>query len=542
LEQVQQQVHITAPIHAQQGFFPQQNTDPLHNTTRQQRTPQMARSRARARSRAAPAPAPAATVTEKATEANATDDTPLNEDINDALSNALEQQNAEAGADTKPEIEIETETVTKVDADIAPDLDIPEVDADDADADFEVDDDDEEDAEGDDDLDDEEEEEAPKPAKVSLKRKASTPYTGPRRKKSAPAVHRSTESSTRAERRSTPKTSATPADETSSTLASNNTGTGAVGTGTDKSSTGTTTGVVTTDKNGKPQYAVLNDEYQTEDDIKGDRKISALGVLQNGRRFRVKTFNVPGRGDRLYAISTDVARLVGYRDSYFLFQRHTSLFRVVCDEPSKMKLINDELLPVSFKTRAAYLITARSAYKEFGSKMIIDGRQVTDDYYEDRARANGAIEGALSNPSLNNDAPMPVADEQSMFERQRNIAQLLSNNHIQETETSWVFDHALKCRQFDSMLLYDRNELLRKKVQRDVYSNVNFVPSITQPTACKIKRLSNTGSGILMETRIGGFNDVKTGLASVPREVFEGTVDDETLQAILSHQEQEQVL
>jgi chromatin structure-remodeling complex protein RSC7 len=542
LEQVQQQVHITAPIHAQQGFFPQQNTDPLHNTTRQQRTPQMARSRARARSRAAPAPAPAATVTEKATEANATDDTPLNEDINDALSNALEQQNAEAGADTKPEIEIETETVTKVDADIAPDLDIPEVDADDADADFEVDDDDEEDAEGDDDLDDEEEEEAPKPAKVSLKRKASTPYTGPRRKKSAPAVHRSAESSTRAERRSTPKTSATPADETSSTLASNNTGTGAVGTGTDKSSTGTTTGVVTTDKNGKPQYAVLNDEYQTEDDIKGDRKISALGVLQNGRRFRVKTFNVPGRGDRLYAISTDVARLVGYRDSYFLFQRHTSLFRVVCDEPSKMKLINDELLPVSFKTRAAYLITARSAYKEFGSKMIIDGRQVTDDYYEDRARANGAIEGALSNPSLNNDAPMPVADEQSMFERQRNIAQLLSNNHIQETETSWVFDHALKCRQFDSMLLYDRNELLRKKVQRDVYSNVNFVPSITQPTACKIKRLSNTGSGILMETRIGGFNDVKTGLASVPREVFEGTVDDETLQAILSHQEQEQVL
>ena len=503
----------------------------------------MARSRARARSRAAPAPAPTpapATVTEKATEANATDDTPLNEDINDALSNALEQQNAEAGADTKPEIEIET--VTKVDAEIAPDLDIPEVDADDADADFEVDDDDEEDAEGDDDLDDEEEEEAPKPAKVSLKRKASTPYTGPRRKKSAPAVHRSAESSTRAERRSTPKTSATPADETSSTLASNNTGTGAVGTGTDKSSTGTTTGVVTTDKNGKPQYAVLNDEYQTEDDIKGDRKISALGVLQNGRRFRVKTFNVPGRGDRLYAISTDVARLVGYRDSYFLFQRHTSLFRVVCDEPSKMKLINDELLPVSFKTRAAYLITARSAYKEFGSKMIIDGRQVTDDYYEDRARANGAIEGALSNPSLNNDAPMPVADEQSMFERQRNIAQLLSNNHIQETETSWVFDHALKCRQFDSMLLYDRNELLRKKVQRDVYSNLNFVPSITQPTACKIKRLSNTGSGILVETRIGGFNDVKTGLASVPREVFEGTVDDETLQAILAHQEQEQVL
>lgn len=292
---------------------------------------------------------------------------------------------------------------------------------------------------------------------------------------------------------------------------------------------------------------VVNDEFVTADDPKGDTKITELGVLKGGREFRVKTFRVPGRGDRMYAISTDVARLVGYRDSYFLFQKHTNLYRVRIDEDSKMALISSEFLPVTFKTRAAYLITARSAFKEFGARIILDGRQVIDDYYEDKAKEEGAIEGALINPVLSNDGyTNSVTDNQTLFERQRNIALLLSNNNILETETSWVYDHALKCRQFDSMLFYDRNELLKKQVQRDIYTNLNFVPNITQPTRCKMSQLkpenNETKRKIIFDTVIGGSSVVATGLSDVPLDVFDGSVSEDVKKAILEQQQLEKSL
>lgn len=298
------------------------------------------------------------------------------------------------------------------------------------------------------------------------------------------------------------------------------------------------------DENSPP---VANDEFITPSDPNGDKKISPLGVLLGGRQFRVKTFKVPGRGDRMYAISTDVARLVGYRDSYFLFQKHTNLYRVRIDEESKMSLINDGYLPGTFKTRAAYLITARSAYKEFGARIINEGRQVLDDYYEEQARKEGAIEGALINPVLSNDGyNNSITDNQSLFDKQRNIAQLLSNTNILETETSWVYDHALKCRQFDSMLFYDRNELLKRQVQRDLYTNLNFVPDITQPTKSKIRKLKSntedTKNKLIFDTVIGGSTKVRTGLSDVPLEIFDGCVSEEIKEAILEQQKLESII
>lgn len=298
--------------------------------------------------------------------------------------------------------------------------------------------------------------------------------------------------------------------------------------------------------------AVENDEYKTPDDINGDKKITEMGVLKGGRQFRVKTFKIPNHGNRMYAVSTDVARLVGYRDSYFLFQKHTNLYRLTIDEESKMALINHDLLPGTFKTRAAYLITARSAFKEFGARIIVDGKQIIDDYYEDKARGEGAIEGALINPILSSDGyTNTVTDNQiSLFERQKNIALLLASNQILETETSWVYDHALKCRQFDSMLFYDRNELLKKKVQRDIYTNLNFVPDITQPTCSRFSRLDDDQldandtqrKKLIFDTVIGGASTISTGLSTVPLDVFDGTVSDDVKEAILRQQKLERIL
>lgn len=129
---------------------------------------------------------------------------------------------------------------------------------------------------------------------------------------------------------------------------------------------------------------VVNDEYVGATDPQGETKISPLGDLLGGRRFRVKTFKVPGKGEVKYAVSTDVARLIGYRDSYFLFQKH-HFYRVICDDDAKMTLIAQGFLPGTFKTRSAYLITARAAFREFGARLIVGGRAVDDDYWESRS-------------------------------------------------------------------------------------------------------------------------------------------------------------
>lgn len=274
---------------------------------------------------------------------------------------------------------------------------------------------------------------------------------------------------------------------------------------------------------------VVNDEYLTETDPQGETKINELGELQGGRKFRVKTFKVPGKGDRLYCISTDVARMVGYRDSYFLFQKHINLYRFTVEESAKFKLINDGYLPVSFKTRHAYLITARSAFKEFGARLIVDGKQVDDDYYEQEAIDKGAIKGALINPTLNgNDDFRSNLNGNPLFQ-----------NSILETETSWVYDHALKCRQFESSLLYDRQLLLKKK-QRDVYSNTLFVPSITQPTRSQLKKISDAPN-LIFDTTLANTNLINTGLSTVPPEIF-SSLDDELKKNILTQQRAERQL
>lgn len=285
-------------------------------------------------------------------------------------------------------------------------------------------------------------------------------------------------------------------------------------------------------------YQVVADEIVTEDDPKGDMKIDEMGNLLGGRRFKVGTFKIPGKGQKMFAISTDVARCIGYRDSYFLFQRHIKLLRITLNEEMKLELINNGVLPTQFKTRHAYLVAARSMYKEFGAKLIQNGKQVTDDYYEDAIREAGGIEGApaILTSDIYNTPPnsIPLAD------KQKNIAVLVNNNVVDDSEVGWMLDHASKIRQFESMLLFDRSEVLKNKSQRDVYTGLNFVPDFTQSTRAQWKRASDDSTNeMVVETVLVGNNAIKTGLNSVPLEIFEDCVDEETKKAILEQQKLE---
>jgi chromatin structure-remodeling complex protein RSC7 len=144
---------------------------------------------------------------------------------------------------------------------------------------------------------------------------------------------------------------------------------------------------------------VINDEVELPEDAEGEAKVDKMGHLQGDREYRCRTFTVLGRGQRLYMLSTEPARCVGFRDSYLFFTKHKRLFKIIIDEDEKRDLIDRELIPHSYKGRAIGIVTARSVFREFGAQIIVGGKRVIDDYEVAKFKADGAVEGELADPN-----------------------------------------------------------------------------------------------------------------------------------------------
>jgi chromatin structure-remodeling complex protein RSC7 len=169
------------------------------------------------------------------------------------------------------------------------------------------------------------------------------------------------------------------------------------------------------DKEGN-QLDVVDDEAQVDDDPEGNEKVDSNGNLQGGREYRVRTFTILGRGDRLYMLSTEPARCCGFRDSYLFFTKHPKLFKVLIGEEEKKDLIDRDILPNSYKGRNIGVVTARSVFREFGARIIVGGRRVVDDYKVSEARENDEVEGELADPD--DIVPSNIAD----YNRNRYVA------------------------------------------------------------------------------------------------------------------------
>ncbi|KAI2140228.1 chromatin structure-remodeling complex subunit RSC7 [Ophidiomyces ophidiicola] len=154
---------------------------------------------------------------------------------------------------------------------------------------------------------------------------------------------------------------------------------------------------VPVDKEGN-MMDVVNDEVDLPEDAAGEGKVDKIGNLLGGREYRVRTFTILDRGDRLYMLSTEPARCIGFRDSYLFFQKHKLLYKIIIDDEAKRNLIERNIIPHSYKGRAIGVVTARSVFREFGAKIIIGGRKVIDDYEEKAARERGDVEGELAVP------------------------------------------------------------------------------------------------------------------------------------------------
>lgn len=143
---------------------------------------------------------------------------------------------------------------------------------------------------------------------------------------------------------------------------------------------------------------IANDECVLPEDPEGETKVDKLGNLQGGRDYRCRTFTVTGRGDRLYMLSTEPARCVGFRDSYLFFTKHRKLYKIIVDDDEKRDMIERDIIPHSYKGRSIGIVTARSVFREFGARIIVGGKRIIDDYNVAQARADGAVEGQLADP------------------------------------------------------------------------------------------------------------------------------------------------
>ena len=217
---------------------------------------------------------------------------------------------------------------------------------------------------------------------------------------------------------------------------------------------------------------VVNDEVELPDDPEGELKVDKNGNLKGGREYRVRVFTIVGKGDRLYMLSTEPARCIGFRDSYLFFQKHRQLFKIILPEEAKRDLIDRNLIPHSYKGRAIGVVTARSVYREFGAKIIIGGKKIMDDYQVAACRANGDIEGELAVP----EDQMPTTGQN--YDRNRYVAwhgassvyhsgipsipQPLGGKagdgkkrKIQVTGSNWMFEHSQAAR-------YELHQILAK--------------------------------------------------------------------------------
>lgn len=141
------------------------------------------------------------------------------------------------------------------------------------------------------------------------------------------------------------------------------------------------------------QLNAEGDEYlPREIDEAGERKVTATGHPLDGREYRCRTFFVPNRGEKLFMLATECARVLGYRDSYLLFNKNRSLYKIIATQAEKDDLIHQEILPYSYRSRQIAIVTARSMFRQFGSRLIVNGRRVRDDYWESKARKQGFTE------------------------------------------------------------------------------------------------------------------------------------------------------
>ncbi|GFF47736.1 chromatin structure-remodeling complex subunit rsc7 [Aspergillus udagawae] len=248
---------------------------------------------------------------------------------------------------------------------------------------------------------------------------------------------------------------------------------------------------------------VIDDEVALPPDPEGETKVDKNGVLKDGREYRVRTFTILNRGDRLYMLSTEPARCIGFRDSYLFFQKHKLLYKIIIDDEAKRDLIEREVIPHSYKGRAIGVVTARSVFREFGAKIIVGGRKIIDDYNVQAARERGDVEGELAVPEdklpppgepYNKNQYVAWHGASSVYHTNAPSLPLPTGKAIDSkkrkvtvTGDNWMLEHAREASSFNSLILNARRANLEGVY--DIHTNAIHYPKIMQPSHARWERV-----------------------------------------------------
>ncbi|KAI0202432.1 hypothetical protein F4808DRAFT_421590 [Astrocystis sublimbata] len=246
---------------------------------------------------------------------------------------------------------------------------------------------------------------------------------------------------------------------------------------------------------------IVDDELALPEDPEGETKVSKMGHLQAGREYRCRTFTIAGRGERLYMLSTEPARCVGFRDSYLFFTKHRRLYKIIVDDEEKRDMIDRDIIPHSYKGRAIGVVTARSVFREFGALIVVGGKRIVDDYEVAKLRAEGVVEGEVADPT-----DRYVAGEE--YNRKKYVAWHgasavyhsgqpsqpaergkidIKKRRVNVTDMNWQLEHAREASRFNAELAMVRRQ--NTSGVYDVHTNSMQYPAIMQPTRARIEQL-----------------------------------------------------
>ncbi|CAK7199188.1 chromatin structure-remodeling complex subunit RSC7 [Sporothrix eucalyptigena] len=259
---------------------------------------------------------------------------------------------------------------------------------------------------------------------------------------------------------------------------------------------------------------IINDELDLPEDPEGETKVDKDGNLQGGREYRCRTFTVAGRGSRLYMLSTEPARCVGFRDSYLFFTKHRRLYKVLVGDDEKRDMIEREIIPHSYKGRTIGIVTARSVFREFGALIIVGGRRVIDDYTlaNEEEGAPPVVEGTLADPNdhfvpgepYNKNQYVAWHGASAVYHSANGPAQAAGGGQaasnaaaaqnlfkaadakkrrVAVNDYNWQLEHAREASSFNSILTVARQSTLGGVY--DIHTNLIQYPASMQPQRAK---------------------------------------------------------
>ncbi|KAH6898934.1 chromatin remodelling complex Rsc7/Swp82 subunit-domain-containing protein [Thelonectria olida] len=253
---------------------------------------------------------------------------------------------------------------------------------------------------------------------------------------------------------------------------------------------------------------IANDECVLPEDPEGETKVDKLGNLQDNRDYRCRTFTVTGRGERLYMLSTEPARCVGFRDSYLFFTKHRKLYKIIVDDDEKRDMIEREIIPHSYKGRSIGIVTARSVFREFGARIIVGGKRIVDDYAVAQGRADGVVEGQLADPDDHIVEGEPynknqyVAWHGASAVYHTNVPSVpIPNGKVESkkrkvnvNDVNWMLEHAREASTFNASINAIRK--LNNVGVYDIHTNTMQYPAMMQPTRARFEQVAPGDEGI----------------------------------------------